>query len=291
MTRLSIDGLSYHVEERGAGDPVVMLHGFSGSTETWRPLMAAASRSFRAIAVDLPGHGQTDAPRDVERYRMERVAEDLIVLLKQLEALPAHWLGYSMGGRLALYIACRHPGFVRSLALESASPGLLSASEREARIVQDTALAEQIEQEGIERFVEYWQNIPLFNTQKRLPEASWAALRAQRLNNSTGGLANSLRGMGAGAQPELWSELENLPMSVMLIAGEEDAKFVALNRRMAAAIPRASLNIVTGAGHAVHLEAAHIYDNLVMGFFARSSEGGGHYLSNAKEDNEYQRRQ
>lgn len=291
MTRFSINGLTYHVEERGASDPVVMLHGFSGSTETWRPLMAAASRYFRAIAVDLPGHGQTDAPRDAKRYRMERVAEDLIVLLKQLEALPAHWLGYSMGGRLALYIACRHPESVRSLALESASPGLLSASERKARIAQDTALAEQIEQEGVERFIDYWQNIPLFSTQKRLPEASRAALRAQRLNNSTGGLANSLRGMGTGAQPELWSELENLPMSVMLIAGEEDAKFVALNRRMAAAIPRASLEIVTGAGHAVHLEAAHIYNNLVMGFFTRSSEGDGHYLSNAKEGNEYQRRQ
>lgn len=291
MTRITINGLNYHLEECGSGTPVVMLHGFTGSTRTWRPLMSTIGQAFRCIAIDLPGHGQSEAPQEADRYRMERIAVDLTGLLKQLAAAPAHWLGYSMGGRLALYIACRHPELVRSMVLESASAGLREPSEREARIAQDTVLANRIENEGIPRFADYWQSIPLFDTQKHLPEKAQAAMRQQRLSNSASGLANSLRGMGTGAQPELWSELGNLAMPMMLIAGEKDAKFVSINRQMAAAIPHARLEIVAGSGHAVHLEVSHQYGDLVMRFLTGSSKGSGEYLSEAEEGYEYKRSQ
>ena len=273
MTHYTINGLSYNVEERGAGDPVVLLHGFTGSTETWHSLMSTIAEKYRAIAIDLPGHGQTEAPAEVERYRMECVGNDLSVLLLHLEAAPAHWLGYSMGGRLALYVACRHPTLARSLILESASPGILDLGEKETRIAQDVALAQRIEADGIARFVDYWQSIPLFDTQKSLPEATRSALKAQKLRNTVAGLANSLGGMGTGVQPVLWGELGDLIMPVLLIAGGKDGKFVGINHRMSAAIPNSELRLVPGAGHAVHLEAAYLYGELVMDFFSRLSNG------------------
>mgnify|MGYP001179673221 FL=1 len=289
MTHHTINGLNYHVEERGTGAPVVMLHGFTGSTETWRPLMNKLEQAFRVVTIDLPGHGQTDAPPKADRYRMELVADDLAGLIHRLKATPAHWLGYSMGGRLALYMACRLPKLVRSLILESASPGIIDQRERKARIEQDTSLAQRIEREEIAQFVDHWQSIPLFDTQKHLPEEIRSALRSQRLKNSTAGLANSLRGMGTGVQPELWSELGSLKMPVLLITGEDDQKFTNINRRMAAAISGSRLETVPNTGHTVHLESAELYSDLVLNFLSALSEDNGQYLPHTEKSDEYER--
>ena len=289
MTHYTINDLNYYIEEKGIGAPVIMLHGFTGSTETWRPLINKLEQAFRVITIDLPGHGQTDAPPETTRYRMELVADDLAGLLDRLQATPAHWLGYSMGGRLALYLACRLPQLVRSLILESASPGIIDSYERKARVEQDASLAQRIEREGIARFVDHWQSIPLFDTQKRLPEEIRSALRSQRLKNSAAGLANSLRGMGTGAQPELWSELGSLKMPVLLITGEDDRKFTSINRRMAAAISGSRLETVPNTGHAVHLESADLYGDLVLNFLSILSEDNGQYLPHTEESDEYER--
>ena len=93
-----IDGLRYAVEETGAGEPLVLLHGFTGCAANWRPLLPRLAECHRVIAIDLPGHGNSGAPGSVARYKMPRVAADLIELLTRHDATPAHWLGYSMGG-------------------------------------------------------------------------------------------------------------------------------------------------------------------------------------------------
>ena len=92
-------------------------------------------------------------------------------------------LGYSMGGRLALSFAVLYPEFVRKLILESTSPGLESETERKNRRSQDEKLGKFILEQGIEKFVDYWENIPLFATQKGLPQAVQSAIREQRLTN------------------------------------------------------------------------------------------------------------
>lgn len=266
MRDYEIEGLRYCVVEAGAGEPLVLLHGFTGSAAGWRDCIAEFSKYYRVIAIDLPGHGLTDAPGNVERYRMERVAADLAALLDLLCATPVHWLGYSMGGRLALYIAVHYPDLARSLILESASPGLGDKAERQTRRDQDEALADRIETEGLLAFVTAWEDLPLFATQKRLPSNVRAALRAQRLSNSRRGLAGSLRGMGTGAQPSLWGRLGAIDRPVLLLAGALDDKFVAVNTQMAASIRGAQLQIIPDAGHAVHLERPEVFDAAVLDF-------------------------
>ena len=103
------------------------------------------------------------------------------------------------------YVAVHYPQLVRSLVLESASPGLATAAERQLRRAADEALAERIERDGIPAFVSAWEQLPLFAGLAWLPAEERAALRAQRLANNATGLANSLRGMGTGAQPSLLS--------------------------------------------------------------------------------------
>src|SRR5262249_18130913 len=150
--------------------------------------------------------------------------------------------------------ALAHQDRFASLMLESASPGLAEVAERAARTASDNALADLIEREGIEAFAVRWERMPLFATQERLPQAVRERLAAQRRANRPAPLANSLRGMGTGVQPSLWERLSELKIPCLIMAGELDAKFTSIARRMAAAIPHARLALVPGAGHTVHLE-------------------------------------
>lgn len=263
---MNIHGLNYHVEVVGEGTPLVLLHGFSGSGADWASFVPALAEQFRVVTVDLPGHGRTDSPQEIERYTMPNTARDLIALFGQLELGPVNLLGYSMGGRLALYLALHDPGAVRALILESASPGLDDEQARYERIASDEALAAQIEENGIDWFADYWGNLPLFASLKTLPSAAQAELHAKRLNNQPRGLANSLRGMGTGVQPSLWPRLGELNMPVLLLAGEKDPKFLSINQQMQTAIQGVWCTLVPGAGHNIHLEQPGLFVRLVTHF-------------------------
>ncbi len=262
----SINGVFYHVEIYGSGVPLVLLHGFTGSSENWLPLAGAVSESYQLIAPDLLGHGITDSPPLPERYRMENVGQDIIGILQQITTEPAHLLGYSMGGRLALYLAAVYPHFFRSLILESASPGLESPEARQERIASDEQLAQRIESEGVEKFVAYWGKNPLFATQKNLPENIRTQLHHQRLKNNPIGLANSLRGMGTGVQPSLWNQLRDIQLHVLLITGELDTKFTQIGKAMGEKLPKGEHVIVPDAGHTIHLEQPDNFARIVLKF-------------------------
>ncbi|HLT55488.1 MAG TPA: 2-succinyl-6-hydroxy-2,4-cyclohexadiene-1-carboxylate synthase [Bacillota bacterium] len=259
----TIGDATYWYEVHGEGIPLVLLHGFTGSSATWRPLIPYFADTFQLVAVDLPGHGKTrcTTPRD-----METVGEDLATLCRFLGIDSFHLLGYSMGGRTALSFAIRHPEMIRSLILESASPGLREEEERKQRRKNDEALAEKIIQGGIEEFVNEWENIPLFQSQKKLPAEVRERIRRERLEQDAYGLAMSLKYMGTGKQPSYWEQLSRFAKPVLLICGEEDKKFVQLNEKMNTLFPFSKLKICEKAGHAIHVENPDIFGKLVTEF-------------------------
>lgn len=246
---------------------LVMLHGFTGSASGWGELLdELAQPDMRVVALDMPGHGLSEAPAEPERYTMEHCQSDIIAVLNQLgiDKETAILLGYSMGGRIALYSA--FSGFFRALILESASAGLADPVEREQRQHSDERLAERIESEGIEAFIAYWERLPLFASLSRISDEKRAALHLQRLHNRPTGLANSLRGVGTGRQPPLHKRLPNLQLPVLVIAGQLDTKFCAIARDMAQRLPQAQLQIVPEAGHIAHLEQRAAFVALVKQF-------------------------
>jgi 2-succinyl-6-hydroxy-2,4-cyclohexadiene-1-carboxylate synthase len=270
-THLDINGVRLGVELREAdkanSPTLVLLHGFTGSAAGWgRHLDVFATCGLRVIALDMLGHGQSDAPEDPQRYSREHCQQDILSALGMLGVGKgeAMLLGYSMGGRIALYMA--FSDFFRALILESASPGVADPKEREQRRISDEMLAASIEREGIEAFVERWERLPLFASQVHLPKEVREALRTQRLCNCARGLEHSLRGVGIGVQPALHAQLPILHIPVLLIAGELDTKFCAIARQMAQTLPQAQLCIVPGAGHIVHLEQPEVFDTVVKDF-------------------------
>lgn len=261
-----INDVNYNVRIEGQGPPLLLLHGFTGSLLTWTPFIPIFSKKFTTITVDLIGHGRTDAPIDWIRYSITEAAADLDALLNKLNIDTCHILGYSMGGRLALMLACRFPNRVHSLILESSSPGLQTEEERNERRQADERLANYIEQQGIDKFIHYWENIPLFQTQKRVRLEKRKNLRSNRLKNQTHGLANSLRGMGTGNQPSLWSSLPSLTRPVLLLAGALDTKYVKIAHAMKKNFQQAQLEIVKDVGHTIHFEKSEQFSTLVLEF-------------------------
>lgn len=268
MTLTPINGLNYHIETGGSGQAFFMLHGFTGSASNWLPLQYELLQYLRTVAPDLIGHGRTEAPPDPARYGMARAAADLIAIADTLNIERFHLLGYSMGGRLALYTALHYPERIRSLILESASPGLRDEAERHARRLNDEALADRIERDGVTSFVDYWETLPLWESQKRLPQAVRDSLRAQRLRNSERGLANSLRGMGTGVQPSLWEMLHSFERPALLITGAQDSKFTTIAQEMQAQMPRSTHVTFENAGHTVHLEKSDAYVDTIFEFLS-----------------------
>lgn len=264
-------GQNFHLHSWGAvsSPPAALLHGFTGHGGSWASQAEAfCAAGYRMLAPDLLGHGRSPAPPSPGRYKMGRAAADLSALLNGVADEPSHLLGYSLGGRLALYFALTYPAQVRSLTLESASPGLATESERVQRREHDNALAVEIEREGINAFVKFWESLPMWKSQREhLTLEQRQQLRAQRLRNRPTGLANSLRGIGTGAQPNLRPRLPSLTVPTLLIAGADDPKYVFVAREMAQLIPCARLVVLPHAGHNVHLERPNAFIDIVLSFW------------------------
>ena len=258
-----LNHLDFHVEVDGRGPPLLLLHGFTGSARSWDEVRPDLTRAARVVAVDLIGHGRSAKPADARRYSLEWSVRDLAALLDALGLEAVHVLGYSMGGRVALHLATRRPERVRGLILESASPGIEGEAERQRRSASDEALAGRIVAHGVEAFVDEWQRQPLLQPAPHVSAERRAAQRAERLDNEPIGLANSLRGMGAGQQRPLWSSLPQLAMPVTLIVGERDARYLDIAWRMLTALPVARLCVVPQAGHTVHLDQPGRFADLV----------------------------
>jgi 2-succinyl-6-hydroxy-2,4-cyclohexadiene-1-carboxylate synthase len=255
--------LNYEVSGDCRSPAVLFLHGFMGSSVDWREVMAAPGDRF-CIAVDLPGHGASlGLPSDT--YTIEGATRAVIRTLDDLQIFRPVVAGYSMGGRLALYLALRHPERCVGLFLESASPGLERSGERAARRAADESKAERLESRDFEAFLRDWYAQPLFAPLARDEDLLRRTIDARRRNDA-GELARSLRGMGTGSQPSLWRELTGLGVPTLAIAGELDGRYAGISSRMAGINPRIESAVVPGAGHTVHAETPAAYNSLLWRF-------------------------
>lgn len=269
MRRVLVNGVHLGITVAGSGPAVVALHGFAGDMSTWSGLVDELKQEYTVLLVDLLGHGASDCPREPARYSMERSVSDLMALLDHIGVSQAGWLGYSMGGRLALLAATTMPERAACLILEGASPGLTEPKERAERAKTDQALADFIEEKGAEAFVDYWERLPLFASQRDLPREIRTFIREQRLRQNPLGLANTLRGASAGVQTPVGERLSSLHIPALCIVGEKDDKFRAIGEEMCKLLPDGRLSLIPGAGHCAHVERPHEFNQTVLGFLGQ----------------------
>lgn len=238
---------------------IVALHGFAGTGRDLAGLAAAAGAAV--FAPDLAGHAGCPPPPPAERNGFVAVVDDLAARVRERGG-PADWVGYSMGGRIALAVATRHPDVVRSLVLIGASAGIGDAAARAERRAADERWARLIEAEGLAAFFERWDAQPLFRGRRGPREALPPHEPAD--------LAAALRTLGPGAQPPLGTDdLARVRCPVLLVAGEDDPKFIAIASDLAGRLPAARVEVVPGAGHAVHEDAPAALTERIADFLRR----------------------
>ena len=259
------------VSEHGpeAGVPILVLHGFTGSAQAMDPLSErlAAGLAARVICPDLVGHGRSEVPDDVDLYRVEAMAGQVVAVADALELGTFHLAGYSMGGRVALTLGCTAPHRLRSLTLIGASAGIADPAERRRRTEADEARAERITSD-FEAFVDEWMADPLFAGQAALGEAHLRAARDQRLASRPEGLARSLATGGTGAMTPLHERLVDCEVPTLLVVGADDSKFCAIADYLGAALPTAAVARIDGAGHAAHVERPDVTAAAIAEFVA-----------------------
>jgi 2-succinyl-6-hydroxy-2,4-cyclohexadiene-1-carboxylate synthase len=275
--RIELLGDAYHGESFGdeRGVPVLFLHGFSQSSLTWHPVVRRmledpAGAGLRLVLLDLIGHGRSDKPARRRPYAMSHVVEVVERLRVELGLGSMHLVGYSLGGRVALAYAVRHPRALRSLVLESASFGPRTRAEARAMRERDRALRRRLRRSTAEEFADWWAATPVLASQSELPQPLHEAERAMRRSNDTKALARVVAGAGQGAMPDLWDAAARLPMPVHYLVGEKDERYLAI---AAEAEARWGLDVRRfPTGHNVHLESPERYALALLDVFSDEQE-------------------
>ncbi|MCC6489997.1 MAG: 2-succinyl-6-hydroxy-2,4-cyclohexadiene-1-carboxylate synthase [Candidatus Hydrogenedentes bacterium] len=257
--------LSYQITGPERAPLLVFLHGFLGDKCEWNAIASSLANEVRCMTVDLPGHGESQVPAGP--WGFVETATAIVSAIDEADAASFSLLGYSMGGRIALYLASIYAMRIDKLILESASPGLRTQAEREARRAQDEELAQRLETHGLEPFLRDWYAQPLFASLHRTP-GRVESLIARRAQGDPIQLALALRNLGTGNMPSLWSDWQNNHVPTHLIAGALDRKYTVLAGDMANQCSCARFDEVPGVGHNVHLEAPADYTQLVRGFIS-----------------------
>lgn len=242
--------LHYRTHGAARKSPVCLLHGFMGSSHDWDEIVDVLSRRMFVVAVDLPGHGQS-LKRPDHLYTMEGVTQALVDVWDEIGIKRCSLVGYSMGGRIALYAALFHQLRVRHLVLESASPGLRSEEKRTERRCVDARRADRIEGD-LERFLEDWYRQPLFASLARHDLIE--DMIATRRKNDAAEIARALRGLSPAEQPSLWDQIGKLNVPTLLLTGALDSKYDRITGQAAECMPRSERVVVPDAGHNVHAE-------------------------------------
>lgn len=214
---------------------IALIPGFSQPASAWTPVVDAlpAAIAQESVALEVPD------------------GLDFAATAHALGALagPAIYVGYSMGGRLAVRLAVDRPDLVRALVLVSAATGFDDPETRSERADQDRVRAEQIHTLGVRPFLEDWLAQPLFAT---LPRDD-AIIDARAATMDAARLAHQMTTLGQGAMEPLGNRLGELRMPTTVVVGRADTRYVEIGRAIAARIPHAVLIELDG-GHALPLE-------------------------------------
>jgi pimeloyl-ACP methyl ester carboxylesterase len=247
MARLHRDGVELYYETHGQGPAVLLSHGFSATSQMWRPQLDALARDHRLIVWDMRGHGRSDAPDAPDAYSVDATLDDMAALLDTCGADRAIVGGHSLGGYMSLAFAERYPERTAGLALLNTGPGFKRDEPRAAWNQQAKGQAERFESLGLDA-------LPPEHT-------AWAGT-----HDSAAGLARAARGMLVQADGGVYAALGRHEMPALVLVGSEDRAFLRAAELMAARLPRARHVEIPAAGHAANIDQPELVNAALREF-------------------------
>lgn len=286
------ESCTYHYQRWGKVEnpPLLLLHGFMQSCSSWYAVADMLKAKYCVYALDFIGHGQSEKSSNSARYTYEDMAQSVDYFIRNI-CIPAwcdanestqtllqplvHVIGYSMGGRIALQLLKTSSDVLASLILESCNVGCATEKDRQEAAQRNQSWIDRLQTDGMEAFVNYWETLPLFDTQREL---GWnKRLHASRAANDAPCMVRCLAGSGKQAMPLSGDTLEVVrqatggvqntkpALPILYIYGAKDAKSCAVAQQLESV--GASVSVIN-AGHNVHLEAPMLYLEEVQKFLA-----------------------
>ncbi len=258
--------LNYSYIQGDASQTFVFLHGFMGDIADWEAVCRYQKGQMDCLLIDLPGHGGSRLSGS-RAYTMEGASQLIIQILQQLQIQRAVLLGYSMGGRLAMYMGIRFPHMFERIIIESATPGLRDVKQRHKRRRKDRSLADRLETENYQNFLDRWYKSRIFAS-STFSEEKLQMIKQRRLKNAPYGhyLAKSLRFMGQGMQISLWDDLPDVSIPFDFIVGERDENYVRIAKEAKSASSLINAHMIKGVGHNTHEEDPQVFCRLLNSF-------------------------
>ena len=290
--------------------PLVFVHGFAQSAASWNDVAQAfRAKGYEVYLYELAGHGDINNPANKEDYRLKNQGKHFLETLSSFQQKPVV-IAYSMGGRVALhalqqmleqvsqnelqkpsqcvpeqpsqyplhYHLSQRPMSdlpLRALVLESAGIGMGDAAERQSMTERDRQAANKLRTEGVDAFMDEWEQVPLFATQKELSPEVQRRISEERRSHSAEALARCFEEAGQHTMPERSEVLSWLQVAsdqgipLLYIAGERDRKYSALAREIGYAVQGAQTEFIPGAGHNVHLEQPNEFIRRIDSFLRK----------------------
>ena len=267
MPTAHINGIDLYYELHGEnGEPLVLVHGYTGDITDWRFQVAELSRTHRVLVFDHRGHGRSAAPAERSAYTIEQMADDVEGLAARAGWERYHLVGHSMGGAVVQEVALRTPHRLMSLTLHDSGNRPAGRDDTLAAVIASTHKI--AEEQGMAAVAALYAMLPLGNMPPERREEE-----IQRLTK-----------MSVEAYIGAWGALENWQGSVgraraitvptMVIYGENDGRFlVDAALELAAEIPGARLEMVPGAGHSPQYERPEIFNAALRRHLERNAGG------------------
>jgi pimeloyl-ACP methyl ester carboxylesterase len=249
MPTLNRNGVNLYYEVHGSGPAMLLTHGFSATTEMWKPNIAALSRQYRLILWDMRGHGQSDSPNDRYQYSADLTVGDMDALLDACGEKQAILGGHSLGGFMSLAYHLLHPERIKALMLFDTGPGYKKDDARAGWNKRAEGIAKNFEEKGLEAL-------------GRSAEVLACTHRSAQ------GLAFAARGMLAQRDGRVISALESLKAPTLVLVGDRDDAYFAATDYMANKIPGARKVVIPNAGHAANIDQPEAFHQAVLEFVA-----------------------
>ena len=264
------DGFNLHVEETGAGTPIIFVHEYAGDLRSWEPQLRHFGQRYRAIAYNARGYPPSDVPPTPASYSQNRAADDILAILDHLHLEKAHIVGLSMGGFATLHFGFRHPGRALSLTVAGCGYGA-EPGQRDRFKSEAAAIAAKLQSESMDAFAARYAYGPTRVQFENKNPRGHAEFASQLAEHSALGAANTQLGVQA-ERPSLYDltdQMKTLTVPTLILTGDEDWPCLEPALLMKRTIPTAALSVMPNCGHTINIEDPDQFNRLVADFIVQ----------------------
>ncbi|MFE4430409.1 alpha/beta fold hydrolase [Peribacillus butanolivorans] len=255
---------SFHFEEKGIGESLILIHGVGLDLTMWEKQVEDLSKHFHVIVYDMIGHGGSEHPPGP--YSLSQFVEQLAALMNHLRIEKSHIIGFSMGGMVAQAFALKYPGKMKTLTIMNA---VANRTEEQRKAILKRV--EEVKRTGplatIEPAIQRWFNLEFLNLQEEI-----VSKIRKRLQTNDPASYLAAYTLFATADEELWPQIQQINIPTQIITGEYD---VGSNPEMAEQmhekIAHSELMIVPNMKHMLPIEGSKIVNEAIRLFIDKQT--------------------